>query len=65
MEDSFAFFIERKLNHKYIVAHILPDGTPVFINNSGNDCSNNTTEGYDIDDTNYGGRTKGINRLPL
>ncbi|WP_229719348.1 choice-of-anchor L domain-containing protein [Winogradskyella schleiferi] len=59
--DSFAFLLREVGTTAYTNLAVLPDGTPVSvtnINNSGN-CTDNPTyfEGYDIGDTNYGGRT--------
>ncbi|MDN3494181.1 choice-of-anchor L domain-containing protein, partial [Winogradskyella bathintestinalis] len=59
--DSFAFLLREVGTTDYTNLAVLPNGTPVSvtnINNSGN-CADNPTyfEGYNIGDTNYGGRT--------
>ncbi|WP_452597865.1 choice-of-anchor L domain-containing protein, partial [Pontimicrobium sp. MEBiC01747] len=59
--DSFAFLLREVGTTAYTNLAVLPDGTPVSvtnINNSGN-CTANPAffEGYNLPDTNYGGRT--------
>uniref|UniRef100_UPI002631B2E6 choice-of-anchor L domain-containing protein n=1 Tax=Winogradskyella sp. TaxID=1883156 RepID=UPI002631B2E6 len=59
--DGFAFLLREEGTTAYTNLAVLPDGTPVNvtnINNSGN-CTDNPAffEGYNIGDTNYGGRT--------
>ncbi|WP_179367600.1 choice-of-anchor L domain-containing protein, partial [Winogradskyella forsetii] len=59
--DSFAFLLREVGTTTYTNLAVLPDGTPVSvtnINNSGN-CTDNPAyfEGYNIGETNYGGRT--------
>jgi len=66
--DSFAFLLREVGGFAYTNLAVLPDGTPVsvtninnssLINPSGVDCDANIPyfEGYNIGDTNYGGRT--------
>ena len=60
--DGFAFLIRLKGTFTYDNLAVLPNSTPVSvtnINNSGT-CAANTEffEGYNVPDTNYGGRTK-------
>ncbi|MDY2586226.1 choice-of-anchor L domain-containing protein, partial [Winogradskyella aquimaris] len=59
--DGFAFLLREVGTVAYTNLAVLPDGTPVNvtnINNSGN-CTDNPAffEGYNIGETNYGGRT--------
>ncbi|WP_243473093.1 choice-of-anchor L domain-containing protein [Winogradskyella sp. MH6] len=59
--DGFAFLLREVGTTAYTNLAVLPDGTPVNvtnINNSGT-CTDNPAyfEGYDIGETNYGGRT--------
>ncbi|WP_138432234.1 choice-of-anchor L domain-containing protein, partial [Winogradskyella algicola] len=59
--DGFAFLLREEGTVAYTNLAVLPDGTPVNvtnINNSGN-CTDNPAffEGYNIGETNYGGRT--------
>ncbi len=60
--DSFAFLLREVGTTNYINLAVLPDGTPVSVTNINNAaaCRANTPffEGYNIPDTNYGGRTK-------
>ncbi|WP_034042923.1 T9SS type B sorting domain-containing protein [Wocania ichthyoenteri] len=60
--DSFAFLLREVGTTNYQNLAVLPDGTPVSVKNINNAfaCRANTTffEGYNIPDTNYGGRTK-------
>ena len=60
--DSFAFLLREVGTTNYINLAVLPDGTPVSVTNinNANLCRANTGffEGYNIPDTNYGGRTK-------
>ena len=66
--DSFAFLLREVGGFAYTNLAVLPDGTPVsvtninnssLINPSGVDCDANIPyfDGYNIGDTNYGGRT--------
>ncbi|MCB0398879.1 MAG: choice-of-anchor L domain-containing protein, partial [Winogradskyella sp.] len=59
--DAFAFLLREVGTTAYTNLAVLPDGTPVSvtnINNSGT-CTDNPAffEGYELGDTNYGGRT--------
>ena len=60
--DSFAFLIREVDTPNYINLAVLPDNTPVSTTNINNSeiCAKNVEffEGYDLGDTNYGGRTK-------
>jgi hypothetical protein len=60
--DSFAFLIREVGTPNYINLAVLPDNTPVSTTNINNSeiCAINVEffEGYDLGDTNYGGRTK-------
>ncbi len=60
--DGFAFLLREVGTTAYTNLAVLPDGTPVSvknINDAGN-CKKNPAyfEGYNLPDTNYGGRTK-------
>lgn len=59
--DSFAFLLREVGTTTYTNLAVLPDLTPVSVTNINNSapCPANTTffEGYDLGDTNYGGRT--------
>ncbi|WP_299892467.1 choice-of-anchor L domain-containing protein, partial [uncultured Lacinutrix sp.] len=59
--DSFAFLLREVGSAVYTNLAVLPDGTPVSVVNINNAaaCNANTAffEGYNIGDTNYGGRT--------
>ena len=59
--DSFAFLLREVGTTEYINLAVLPDGTPVSVTNINDSglCNNNPDffEGYNIGDTNYGGRT--------
>jgi len=60
--DSFAFLLREVGETSYTNLAVLPDGTPVSVRNINDApaCRANTEyfEGYDVIDTNYGGRTK-------
>ena len=60
--DSFAFLLREVGTTNYINMAVLPDGTPVSVTNinNANYCAANQQyfEGYNLTDTNYGGRTK-------
>jgi gliding motility-associated-like protein len=60
--DSFAFLLREVGTTNYINLAVLPDGTPISVTNINDapSCRANTGffEGYNIADTNYGGRTK-------
>ena len=62
--DSFAFLLREVGATSYTNLAVLPDGTPVSVRNINDapDCRANTDyfQGYDIVDTNYGGRTKAL-----
>jgi gliding motility-associated-like protein len=62
--DSFAFLLREVGTTTYTNLAVLSDGTPVSIRNINDapDCSANTEyfEGYDVGNTNYGGRTKAL-----
>ncbi|MEO1029918.1 MAG: choice-of-anchor L domain-containing protein [Bacteroidota bacterium] len=59
--DSFAFLLREVGTTEYTNLAVLPDGTPVNVTNVNNaaNCASNPEffEGYNIGDTNYGGRT--------
>jgi len=59
--DSFAFLLKDVTSPNYQNLAVLPDGTPVSVFNINNapGCTANVPffEGYDLGDTNYGGRT--------
>jgi gliding motility-associated-like protein len=59
--DGFAFLLREVGTTLYTNLAVLPDGTPVSVTNINNSfaCSANTNyfEGYNLGDTNYGGRT--------
>ncbi len=59
--DSFAFLLKDVTSPNYQNLAVLPDGTPVSVFNINNasGCAANVPffEGYDLGDTNYGGRT--------
>ena len=60
--DSFAFLLREVGTSSYTNLAVLPDETPVSVRNINDapDCRANTEyfEGYDVGNTNYGGRTK-------
>lgn len=60
--DSFAFLFREVGATEYTNLAVLPNGTPVNVTNVNNsmNCSNNPDffEGYNIGNTNYGGRTE-------
>jgi gliding motility-associated-like protein len=60
--DSFAFLIREVGTVNYTNLAVLPDTTPVSVStiNNASACRSNPDyfEGYDLVDTNYGGRTK-------
>ena len=60
--DSFAFLLREVGTTTYTNLAVLPDGTPVSVKNinDADGCRANVSffEGYNINDTNYGGRTK-------
>jgi len=60
--DGFAFLLREVGTTAYMNLAVLPDGTPVSVRNinSAPGCTSNPGffEGYDLGDTNYGGRTK-------
>jgi len=60
--DGFAFLLRPVGASTYINIAIIPPSTPVSVTNINNsiDCKSNANffEGYNIPDTNYGGRTK-------
>lgn len=60
--DGFAFLLREVGTTTFTNLAVLPDGTPVSVRtiNNATACSSNTAffEGYDVGDTNYGGRTK-------
>uniref|UniRef100_UPI003F6A6F45 choice-of-anchor L domain-containing protein n=1 Tax=Winogradskyella sp. TaxID=1883156 RepID=UPI003F6A6F45 len=59
--DSFAFLLREVGTVPYTNLAVLPDGTPVSVTNINNSgvCTDNPEffEGYNIGETNYGGRT--------
>jgi gliding motility-associated-like protein len=59
--DSFAFLLRETGATTYTNLAVLPDGTPVSVTNINNsrNCAANVPffEGYNLGDTNYGGRT--------
>jgi gliding motility-associated-like protein len=62
--DSFAFLLREVGTSSYTNLAVLPDETPVSVRNINDapDCRDNTEyfEGYDVGNTNYGGRTKAL-----
>ena len=60
--DGFAFLLREVGTTEYINLAVLPDGTPVNVTNINNSmyCNANPDyfAGYNLTDTNYGGRTK-------
>ena len=62
--DSFAFLLREVGTSSYTNLAVLPDETPVSVRNINDapDCRANTEyfEGYDVGNTNYGGRTKAL-----
>ena len=62
--DSFAFLLREVGATTYTNLAVLPDGTPVSVRNINDapSCRANTEyfEGYDVGNTNYGGRTKAL-----
>ncbi|MCK7589824.1 choice-of-anchor L domain-containing protein, partial [Subsaxibacter sp. CAU 1640] len=60
--DSFAFLLREVGTTTYTNLAVLPNGTPVSVTNINNSgvCTANPTyfDGYNIGDTNYGGRTE-------
>jgi len=60
--DGFAFLLRKVGTTNYVNLAVLPDSTPVsvFNINDANGCRSNEQyfEGYNLPDTNYGGRTK-------
>ncbi|ARV13766.1 hypothetical protein BTO07_00795 [Polaribacter sp. SA4-12] len=60
--DSFAFLLREVGTKTYTNLAVLPDGTPISTTNINNApaCADNIAffEGYNLGDTNYGGRTK-------
>ncbi|MEE9349605.1 MAG: choice-of-anchor L domain-containing protein [Flavobacteriaceae bacterium] len=62
--DSFAFLLRKEGTTTYTNLAVLPSGTPVSVLNinNANACSANTEyfEGYNVGNTNYGGRTKAL-----
>ncbi len=59
--DSFAFLLREVGTTAYTNLAVLPNGVPVSVTNinNSNACAANTTffQGYNLGDTNYGGRT--------
>jgi len=62
--DGFAFLLRETGTTNYTNLAVLPNGTPISVTNINNspDCgiNQNFFEGYEIDDTNYYGRTKAL-----
>lgn len=60
--DSFAFLLREVGTTNYINLAVLPDGTPVSVTNINNapSCAANSEyfAGYNLESTNYGGRTE-------